>query len=39
MINDGTNFKNLVAEASKTNIDSYETPKNNWKKKLKFSKK
>ena len=39
MINDGTNFKNLVAEASKTNIDSYETPKNNWKKKLRFSKK
>lgn len=38
MINDGTNFKTLVSEASRTSIDSYKTPKNNWKKKLKLSK-
>ena len=39
MINDGTNFKDMLAEAGKNSIDSYESPKSNWTKKLKLSRK
>ena len=39
MINDGTNFKDMLAEAGKNSIDSYESPKKNWTKKLKLTRK
>lgn len=39
MINDGTSFKDMLSEAGKNSIDSYDGPKNNWTKKLKLSRK